>query len=82
MTECKGEQELVKLGKKAYLGDWDSDCTGKYESKELAMPIMGNLAGRIAKLQYLLFAENKHAMLVVLQAMDAGWTGTMSRPEK
>ena len=65
------EKLMVKPGHKAKLSDWDPDCTGKYESKELAMPVMAKLAGKIADLQYLLFAENKHAILVVLQAMDA-----------
>ncbi|HEY5504349.1 MAG TPA: polyphosphate kinase 2 family protein [Sedimentisphaerales bacterium] len=63
---------MVKPGSKANLGNWDPDCTGKYENKEQAIPVMDKLAVRIAKLQYLLFAENKRAMLVVLQAMDAG----------
>ena len=66
------EKLIVKPGHKAKLADWDPDCTSKYENREQAMPVMDKLAGRIAKLQYMLFAENKHAILVVLQAMDAG----------
>ena len=51
------EKLIVKPGHKAKLADWDPDCTDKYENKEQAIPIMDKLAGRIAKLQYLLFAE-------------------------
>jgi len=66
------EKLMVKPGKKAKLADWDPDYTAKFDNKEQATPIMDKLAGRIAELQYLLFAENKRAVLVVLQAMDAG----------
>jgi len=63
---------MVKPGKKAKLSDWDPDYTGKFENKEQALPVLEKHLNRIAELQYLLYAENKRAALVVLQAMDAG----------
>jgi PPK2 family polyphosphate:nucleotide phosphotransferase len=63
---------MVKPGSKAKLADWDPDYTAKFDNKEQTKPILEKNFQRMAQLQYLLYAENKHAILVVLQAMDAG----------
>ena len=63
---------LVPFGEKIKLSDYDAGSTGEYGKKsEVKDLIRANLA-RMAELQELLFAEGKHALLIVLQAMDAG----------
>ena len=62
----------VKPGKKVKLADWDADYTADFKSKEQSLELLEKKLEKLAKLQYLLYAENKHAILVVLQAMDAG----------
>ncbi len=63
---------VVKPGKKIKLADWDADYTANFKSKEQSLALLEKNLEKLAKLQYLLYAENKHAILVVLQAMDAG----------
>ena len=63
---------LVPFGEKIKLSVYDAGSTGEYGKKsEVKDLIRANLA-RMAELQELLFAEGKHALLIVLQAMDAG----------
>jgi PPK2 family polyphosphate:nucleotide phosphotransferase len=63
---------LVTPGGKFKLSDQPTDDTGKFKSKEdAAGPTKKNLE-RLAELQELLYAEAKHALLVVFQAMDTG----------
>jgi PPK2 family polyphosphate:nucleotide phosphotransferase len=68
-----GTQEaLVPFGQRVSLADYDAGYTGAYEKKgEVRALVKANLA-RMAELQELMFAEGKHALLIVLQAMDAG----------
>ena len=63
---------MVKPGSKAKLADWDADYTAQFKHKEQTKSLLDKNLERLAELQYLLYAENKHAVLVVLQAMDAG----------
>lgn len=63
----------VKPGQKVSLNDWDPDDKsgwpkGKKEAKEEFVEINKELE----VLQELLYAENKHKILIVLQAMDTG----------
>ena len=62
----------VKPGTKVKLADWDADYTANFENKEQTLELFDKNVEKLVKLQYLLYAENKHAILVVLQAMDAG----------
>ena len=63
---------LVAPGSKFKLADQDTDDTARFKSKEdAAAPTMRNLE-RLAELQELLYAEARHALLVVFQAMDTG----------
>ncbi|MBN1219929.1 MAG: polyphosphate kinase 2 family protein [Anaerolineae bacterium] len=62
----------VKPGQKVKLEDIDPDDTGKYENKDEANGILARNIKQIAELQNVLYAEGKHALLIVLQAMDAG----------
>lgn len=62
----------VPLGAQIDLSDYDPDDTGPFQGKsDVSGQIQANLK-RIAELQELMFAEGKHALLIVLQAMDGG----------
>ncbi len=64
-------QFIVKDKSKFKLTDYDpSDDAGF--NKEDASKLLNENIENIKKLQYLLYAENKHSVLVILQAMDAG----------
>lgn len=63
---------IVKPGQKIKLKDIDPDDTGGFKDKEEAKELLAQNIERMAELQNVLYAENKHALLIVLQAMDAG----------
>jgi PPK2 family polyphosphate:nucleotide phosphotransferase len=63
---------LVVPGSKVKLSQFPTDETGPFKSKEDALPATRKNLDRLADLQELLYAEAKHAVLVVLQAMDTG----------
>lgn len=63
---------LVKPEQKIKLSDYDPGDTGSLKSKEEAAVILQKNLEKMAKLQYLLYAENKRSLLIVFQAMDAG----------
>ena len=63
---------IVKPGGKVRLADRDPGNTLDYLSKEKARAELRKQVQRLAELQYLLYAENRRAVLIVLQAMDAG----------
>jgi PPK2 family polyphosphate:nucleotide phosphotransferase len=68
-----GKQEaLVPFGERVKLSDYDASYTGEYEKKGQAKELVKANLARMAELQELMFAEGKHALLIVLQAMDAG----------
>jgi PPK2 family polyphosphate:nucleotide phosphotransferase len=54
------------------LGKIDPAYTGKHESEEAAKQELKTSAEKLFKQQSLLYAEHKHSILVVLQALDAG----------
>ena len=61
----------VKPGSKVRLSKLDPASTGGIK-KGRAAGLLEDSIARLDELQYLLYAEGKHALLVVLQAMDAG----------
>jgi len=63
---------VVEPGTKVKLGDIDPGYHGKYKLPEVALPEIQTNVCRMDQLQYLLHAEKKHSLLVVLQAPDAG----------
>ena len=69
MTEQWGR---VPFGERIRLADVDPDDTGAFASKKEAKAQLKANVKRMAELQELLYAEGKHALLIVLQAMDAG----------
>lgn len=62
----------VRPGKEIKLSQWDANETGKFKSKDAVKEILKSNLKKLSELQYLLYAESKHAVLIVLQAMDAG----------
>ena len=62
----------VEPGAKLNLKKIDPSYNGKHESQETAKQEIETFREKLADQQTLLYAENKHAVLVVLQALDAG----------
>jgi PPK2 family polyphosphate:nucleotide phosphotransferase len=72
------EKFQVKPGKKLQLRDRDADDTASIHDKDLAVTIQEKNTKKLADLHDLLYAEQQHALLVVLQGMDAsGKDGTV-----
>ncbi len=63
---------IVPPGDKIKLKDYDPGYTGDYKRKKDTKERMGELRDEMIKLQNLLYAEGKHAVLIILQAMDTG----------
>jgi PPK2 family polyphosphate:nucleotide phosphotransferase len=70
----------VPSGSRVDLKDWDPNDRLAFDgSKKDAEPKLLELRDKLESLQELLYAEHKHRLLVVLQAMDAGGKdGTIS----
>ncbi|WP_305989317.1 polyphosphate kinase 2 family protein [Roseibium sp. MMSF_3544] len=62
---------IVKPGSHVKLADIDPGFRGHHESHKLAEPEMEAALADITSLQELLYAEKKHALLIVLQGIDA-----------
>ncbi len=67
----KTDRYRVKPGKKVQLGAWNTDDDGGL-TKEDAPALGARLSEELAEWQERLFAEGKQALLIVLQARDAG----------
>jgi PPK2 family polyphosphate:nucleotide phosphotransferase len=64
---------LVEAGRKISLAGLDPGETGDFKGgKEEGLKTLQKLNQKLEELQELLFAENRHKILVVLQAMDTG----------
>ncbi len=63
---------LVPDGTRVNLADYDPDYTGEYKGKSESKKDLRRNVERLQELQELLWAEGKHALLIVFQAMDAG----------
>jgi PPK2 family polyphosphate:nucleotide phosphotransferase len=66
------ERFRVKAGGKIRLKDYDPEICGGYCNKADAETDLEKNVQRLGKLEYLLFADGSRALLVVLQALDAG----------
>ncbi len=66
------ERYLIKPNSKVTLSRHDPDDTLDYDDKKAVRKLMKKNLRRLSELQYLLYAESKRSVLVVLQAMDAG----------
>jgi polyphosphate kinase 2 (PPK2 family) len=63
---------LVKPHAKFRLKDWPTGGTGRFKNEEETHEVLEKHCQTLGNLQELLFAEGKHALLIVLQAMDTG----------
>jgi PPK2 family polyphosphate:nucleotide phosphotransferase len=69
---------LVKPGTKVSLKDHDPDDTGHYRNNDEAGKDLHEYVGELSKLQSLLHAENRRALLIILQGTDtSGKDGTI-----
>jgi PPK2 family polyphosphate:nucleotide phosphotransferase len=66
------ERFRVKPGSKVTLARRDPDDTADLTDKKSTKKRMEKNLRRLAELQYLLYAESRRSVLVVLQALDAG----------
>jgi len=62
----------VEPGSKIRLKHFDPGYHGKHESHKSALPEIEENLQKMEGLQYLMYAENKHSLLIVLQGLDAG----------
>src|SRR5712691_2708829 len=65
------KQLIVKPGSKIRLKHFDPGYHAKHESHESALPEIQKNVQEMEELQYLMYAENKHSLLIVLQGLDA-----------
>lgn len=65
------DQLIVKPGSKINLEDYDPRYTNKFSNKESAEIQLQTGIDRLAEYQDVLYAQNKYALLIIFQAMDA-----------
>ncbi len=71
---------LIKPGTKVSLKDHDPDDSGDFKSEEEADQALQKYLHQLDKLQQLLYAENRRALLIILQGMDtSGKDGTIRK---
>jgi PPK2 family polyphosphate:nucleotide phosphotransferase len=61
----------VREGDKVKLENWPTKVDPVYKSKEQYASLLEEHVAKLAELQYLHFASNRHAILMILQATDA-----------
>jgi len=66
------EEFRVKPGSAVKLDKIDAGFMDKHEDHTSALEEIEKLTQRLRELQYLLYAEDKRSLLIILQAMDAG----------
>jgi PPK2 family polyphosphate:nucleotide phosphotransferase len=62
---------IVPPGKKISIGDYDPGDTGTFKEKEDAVKKLQADIGSIASMQDILYAQDRYALLIIFQAMDA-----------
>src|ERR1700726_1768975 len=69
---------LIKPGTKVSLKKYDPDDKGSFDSAEEAGEQLRSQVEELVRLQYLLYAEDRRALLIILQGMDtSGKDGTI-----
>ncbi|MBK5278502.1 MAG: polyphosphate kinase 2 family protein [Bacteroidia bacterium] len=63
---------IVEPGSNVSLNNFDTKFAKKHGKKKSSKKKTGKLKEKMHELQYRLFAEHKHSLLIVLQAPDAG----------
>ncbi len=73
MGKSKDKAYRVKPGRKIELSDYDPEDRSQFsDGKKEAKAKLAELTQRLDELQEVLYAEHKHKVLVVLQALDTG----------
>jgi len=67
----KSDDFEVKEGAKVNLHDWPTKVAPAYKSKRRYKKLLAEQVEELSDLQQLLYASNRHAMLLIFQAMDA-----------
>ena len=68
----------IPTGTRVRLKNFDPGDTSRCRDKDKAVELVPRHVSRMAELQQVLFAQGKHALLIVLQGMDgAGKDGTI-----
>jgi len=71
---------IVKPDSEIRLKHFDPGYHGKHESHKSALPEIQENRKKMEELQYLMYAENKHSLLIALQGLDAaGKDGVVRR---
>src|SRR3989449_4832399 len=65
-------RSVVAPGRRLHLAEWDRDDTSGHKKDAATEQALAQDIARLDELQYVMFADHRHALLVVLQAMDAG----------
>ncbi|KAK43719.1 phosphate:nucleotide phosphotransferase [Caballeronia jiangsuensis] len=71
MTGINSENFRLRKADKVDLGKWPTRVKPAYKSKEEYRAMLGDHIGRLVKLQDLLYADSRYAVLFIFQAMDA-----------
>jgi PPK2 family polyphosphate:nucleotide phosphotransferase len=73
IKECArlAEPYRVSKGEKFRLKDYGTDDTGEVKNKEQSQRVIDNRAGLLTNLQEKLYAQDRWALLLIIQAMDA-----------
>jgi PPK2 family polyphosphate:nucleotide phosphotransferase len=72
------EELIVAPGQKVKLAKWDAEDTLGWDKDHKMKQSLDKTIGKLDKLQYLLYAEHKRALLIMLQGLDAaGKDGTI-----
>lgn len=66
------DQFKIKTGSKVNLAKVNPSYHGNYDTEAAVANELENYSRRLSELQAVLYAENKHSLLIVLQAMDGG----------
>jgi PPK2 family polyphosphate:nucleotide phosphotransferase len=75
--EC--EDFRVKPGNAVHLKKWPTHCKLAYDSKDQYHALLADHVARLSRQQELLYASDRHAVLLIFQAMDAaGKDGAIS----
>jgi PPK2 family polyphosphate:nucleotide phosphotransferase len=67
----KTKNFLVKEGAKVKLKDFATGCTDKDMNKEKSSQLLDESRKALAEIQSVLYAHNRHSVLIIFQAMDA-----------
>jgi PPK2 family polyphosphate:nucleotide phosphotransferase len=67
----KHDKLIVPPGKKVRLKDFDPASTGKFHGKDEAQEKLATDIGRLAEYQNVLYAQDRYALLIIFQALDA-----------